>query len=122
MNRTRKVWRLFAFIAVFAASIAIVMLLWNALLPSLIGWSVINYWQAAGLVILSRILLGGLGHHWHGRGFFHSNFEQNQFHNKLKGMSIREKREYIRKHLAEYHNFDGCRSSSADAEEKKNDE
>ncbi|KAA6336255.1 hypothetical protein EZS27_015571 [termite gut metagenome] len=122
MNRTRKVWHSVVFIAIFAASIAIVMLLWNALIPSLIGWSAINYWQAAGLLILSRILIGGLGHHWHGRRFFHPDFEHHQFRDKLKGMSMNEKREYIRKHLAEYHNFDGCKSSSADAEEKKNDE
>ena len=43
----------------------VVMWLWNAILPSVIvGVSIITYWQAVGLLILSRILFGGIG----GRG------------------------------------------------------
>lgn len=38
---------------------ALIMVLWNALLPDIIGASKINYWQAMGLFILSRILFGG---------------------------------------------------------------
>lgn len=48
----------------------IVMLLWNALLPALIaGISPIGYWQALGVLVLSRILFGGLrgGCHGHWR-------------------------------------------------------
>ena len=40
---------------------AVVMLLWNALLPSIFGMVSINFWQALGLLILARILFGGLG-------------------------------------------------------------
>lgn len=36
----------------------IVMLLWNAILPELLGVKQINYWQSVGLWILCRILLG----------------------------------------------------------------
>lgn len=39
----------------------IVMLLWNALLPDLFHTSAIGYWQAVGLLLLARILTGGLG-------------------------------------------------------------
>jgi hypothetical protein len=42
---------------------AIVMLLWNALLPVLLNVPRIDYWQAIGLLILSRILFGGFGIH-----------------------------------------------------------
>jgi len=38
----------------------VVMWLWNWLLPDLFGISVIGYWQAFGLVILARILFGGI--------------------------------------------------------------
>jgi hypothetical protein len=38
----------------------IVMSLWNALLPTLFGWRTIGFVQAAGLLILSRILFGGV--------------------------------------------------------------
>jgi hypothetical protein len=46
-----------------AAGGAIVMLLWNYLLPPLFGWREIAFWQALGLLALSRILFGGLGIH-----------------------------------------------------------
>ena len=36
-----------------------VMGLWNAILPEVLGVKPITYWQALGLLILSRILLGG---------------------------------------------------------------
>lgn len=39
----------------------IVMHLWNWLLPMLFGWKQITFWQALGLLVLSRILVGGLG-------------------------------------------------------------
>jgi hypothetical protein len=37
---------------------AIVMMLWNAILPDLIQARTINYWQAVGLLALCRILFG----------------------------------------------------------------
>ena len=38
-----------------------VMLLWNWLLPPLLHAGTINYWQAFGIVILAKILFGGMG-------------------------------------------------------------
>jgi hypothetical protein len=49
---------------------AIVMLLWNWLLPPLFGWHLITFWQALGILVLCRILFGGLGRHGHGRPHF----------------------------------------------------
>jgi hypothetical protein len=37
----------------------IVMSLWNWILPSATGWHPITYWQALGLLVLSKILFGG---------------------------------------------------------------
>src|SRR5215471_9251260 len=47
----------------------VVMLLWNSLMPALFALPMIGFWQAVGLLLLSRILFGGLrGHgrarHW----------------------------------------------------------
>lgn len=36
----------------------IVMLLWNALIPNIFHLGVITFWQAAGLLILSKLLFG----------------------------------------------------------------
>jgi len=46
--------------AVLAALSFVVMELWNALVPALFGGPIVQFWQAAGLLILSRILFGGL--------------------------------------------------------------
>lgn len=53
---------------------SVVMLLWNALLPAVLGVSTITFWQALGILVLSKILFGGFGghgghhrpHHYHG--------------------------------------------------------
>ena len=56
-----------------AAVAYIVMLLWNNVVPGVfVGVQTLNYRQALGLLILSRILFGGFrgrggrpGRHWH---------------------------------------------------------
>jgi hypothetical protein len=39
----------------------IVMQLWNWLLPPLFDFPAITFWQALGILVLSRILFGGFG-------------------------------------------------------------
>src|SRR5437870_11240634 len=46
----------------------VVLHLWNWLLPPLLGWRQITFWQALGLLVLCRILF--VGHGWHGYGRF----------------------------------------------------
>jgi hypothetical protein len=57
-----------------AALGAVVMLLWNAVVPTLFGTALpIDYLHALGLLVLSRILFGGFRGHggWHGHGRRH---------------------------------------------------
>ena len=61
----RRKW--FFLIPVFIAAFIFiggeaVMQLWNWLLPGLFGWRTITFWQGLGLLLLCRILFGGLGH------------------------------------------------------------
>lgn len=49
---------LLAIIAVFGFG-AIVMLLWNALVPEIFHLPLITFWQALGLLVLSKLLFGG---------------------------------------------------------------
>ncbi len=39
----------------------VLMLLWNWLIPDLFGGPVVDFWKAAGLLLLSKILFSGLG-------------------------------------------------------------
>ena len=44
-RQNRGVFSLFMLIGL-AVIVAAIMLLWNYLIPSIIGWTTINYWQA----------------------------------------------------------------------------
>ncbi len=44
----------------------IVESLWNVLIPPIFGWHTITFWQALGLLLLSKILFGGFHRHGHG--------------------------------------------------------
>jgi hypothetical protein len=107
------------FIAFFAGFIAISMLLWNALLPSIFGLPALNYWQTAGLLILARLFFGGMGH---GHGpfggkrrnkcknkkehlFGHMNEREfGDLRDRLKGMSREERRDYVRERINKHYN------------------
>ena len=65
----RRTKRIVGFIIAFPVAIlvlilcvAVTMSLWNWLLPALFGWKEITFWQALGLLFLSRLLFGGLRH------------------------------------------------------------
>jgi hypothetical protein len=81
-----------------------VMLLWNALLPQIFALPQISYLQAVGLLILSRLLFGGIGddmknHAMHrgarrgGHPFDHGN----KLREKWMNMSEEERREFMGK-------------------------
>ena len=40
----------------------VVMLLWNWLVPELFSGPILTYWQTLGILVLSKILLSGIGH------------------------------------------------------------
>ena len=52
---------------IIAALTAVVMWLWNMLIPELFHGPMISFWQALGLLALSKILFKS-GHGWRGRG------------------------------------------------------
>ncbi|MBO0929990.1 hypothetical protein [Fibrella aquatilis] len=65
-NRSRK---RFLWIPVFAAMacsllVALIMYLWNTVLVAVVAVRPVTFWQAAGLFLLSRLLVGG----WPGGG------------------------------------------------------
>jgi hypothetical protein len=100
--------RIFDFLlgaAVYLAMIALfgvaVMFLWNALLPGIFGLPAINYWQAAGLLILARILFGGIG------GGAHRIFGQrNLFRDKWSSMSRAEREAFLQRHGHGFHHHE----------------
>jgi len=91
-------------IALFGAAI---MLLWNVLMPEIFGLPALNYWQAAGLLLFARILLGGLGlgngFTRHGPGIPFSR-HANRLREKWMNMSEDERKEFMEKERG-FHNL-----------------
>lgn len=59
-NWVRKGLTIVAFATLFLTVFSfVIMRLWNWLMPSLFGWHLINFWQAAGILVLCKILFGG---------------------------------------------------------------
>ena len=94
MSHQRK-WFFFAPLAVLAVILFgfITMALWNALLPEIFNLPVINFWQAAGLLILARLFFGSGPSKWNRN----SHYMNPEMRNKIKNMSSEEKKEFFRK-------------------------
>jgi len=95
----------FIMLAVIAVFGALVMLLWNALVPALFGLPELNYLQATGLLLLARILFGGLfgglGHNLIGSGGRRNSMlghhHANRLREKWMNMSEDERKEFMEK-------------------------
>jgi hypothetical protein len=56
---------LFAVVGTFVLSF-VIMSLWNWLMPALFALRLISFWQAFGLLVLSKLLFGGFRGPWGG--------------------------------------------------------
>lgn len=64
-SRFRPLWivlGIIGFTALLFLFGAVIMWLWNGLMPAIFHLGLITYWQAVGLAILARLLFG-FGHH-----------------------------------------------------------
>ena len=80
-------------IGMIALVVGIVMRLWNWLVPSITGWSNINYWQALGLTLLFRFLNGNI------LPPMFPTKKRGRFE-KMKKMSVEERSAFIRSQLS----------------------
>ena len=76
------------FVAVFGL---VTMQLWNWLVPALFGGPSLSFWQAIGLLLLAKILLGGFGPRGY-RGGGH--YWKQRWRNKLSKMTPEEQEEF----------------------------
>ncbi len=81
-NRRRHFKKMILFIPVFAALVGLIlMLLWNWLLPGIFKLPEINFLQALGLLLLSKILFSGFGRggrpsHFDRRAYWEKRFQE----------------------------------------------
>lgn len=74
MGKIGRIIKVIVLVLIAAAVFSFaVMRLWNWLMPGLFGLHIITYWQALGVLVLSKILFGGFrgrphfGGHWRHR-------------------------------------------------------
>jgi hypothetical protein len=77
-------------------------LLWNWLVPVLFNGPVISYWQALGLLVLTKILFFGIGgrQHSYGGPGVHQRSWKHRFYEKMSSLSP-EEREAFKKKMRE---------------------
>ena len=86
------------FLAVVAAGSAVVMLLWNWLMPAIFGLGVVSFWQALGILVLCRLLFGsfGGGHKMMLGGMMHGMHGKNPIREKWSKMTTEERKEFVK--------------------------
>ena len=104
MNKLRFLMP-FGFLVVTAGFGAVVMLLWNWLMPTLFGVAVINYWQALGILALCRILFGsfsGSRHHRMNMGRREGMHGMHHIREKWMKMTPEQRQEFVNKRKAHF--------------------
>lgn len=104
--KTRKWFRIvpmIGWIGIVALFGAVVMWLWNALVPGIFGLTAIGYWQALGFLVLARILFGG-GRKMMFGGMMHGmHGHDNPIREKWMKMSPEERKEFINRRREHTH-------------------
>lgn len=105
-------------LAIIAGFTAIVMVLWNLLLPDIFGTASINFWQALGLFILARLLFGNINHHFRMNTEMHS--RHNSIHEKWMNMTSEEREDFLCHRHHHGHGF-GSEYVNAEKSEKESE-
>lgn len=103
---TKKIAKGFGMVTLALAGIAaigyLVMVLWNAIIPDLINVKQLGFWQALGLLVLCKILFGGVK-----MNGGHNKMRGKRWKEKFEGMSA-EQREEFKTRLRERYGKQNC--------------
>ncbi|MDR3337859.1 MAG: hypothetical protein LBT16_11730 [Treponema sp.] len=106
-----RVFGVASLLILLALGSVVVMLLWNWLLPTLMGVGTISFLQAVGIFALARILFGGVGS---GRlftgGLMRGEDREhiNPLREKWMNMSKEEQKDFIYRHHEQHHGKSFC--------------
>jgi len=89
-----SLWHILGFWAFAVVFSVIVMLLWNWLMPSVFGLSCIDFWQAFGLLVLSRLLFGTFPSSWMTRKET-QRYNRHPLYERWAGMNEKQREEFI---------------------------
>ncbi len=102
-----------------AALSVLIFFLWNWLVPAIFNGPVITFWQAIGILILSKILFSGVWRHRsHYSGYPHSEWRK-RFEEKMKNMPDEEKERFKAKFRHRPHWFGPAEEEHTEKKEDK---
>jgi len=96
MKNYKMIKYVLGFLAMVAVFSLVVMLLWNWIVPGVFGLQLISFWQALGLLVLSRLFFGGFGKFWLGSRM-NDRRHRNPIYEKWAGMSDEERKEFAKR-------------------------
>lgn len=82
-------------VAMFFVLVFVFQYIWNMTIPAVFGLREISYTQAVGLLIISRMLIGGFGFRWANSG--KQKFWRERVKMKMRNMSEEEREEFKRR-------------------------
>ena len=97
----------------------VTMLLWNWLVPDLFNGPVITYWQALGLLVLSKILFWGWGGKRHYQTPGATPYWKHRFYEKFSNMPAEQREEFKRRMKEKWCSFE--KSTSAQKSDTSRD-
>lgn len=83
---------------------SLVLWLWNWLMPAIFGLPELTIWQAIGLLVLCRLLVGNIGfgnHHAHQHGHCKRDEGKSRLREKWSSMTPQERRHIINKYMCD---------------------
>ena len=101
LERRPRFIKMFFGILIFITLIpTITMLLWNALMPEIFDLNAISFWQALGLLILSKILFSGFASLNRHSDKYHCHPHSERiklFRDKMKSMTKEQRKAYFQR-------------------------
>lgn len=103
---------------ILAITSAVVMLLWNAIIPSVFNGPVLTYWQAAGLLLLSKILFGAIGRGFGRRHHYPDEVWKRKLKAKYEAMTPVEKEKFRSKCSSRFNYMDCENDENTESKEQ----
>lgn len=99
-----SLWHTLGFLSFAVIFSVIVMLLWNWLIPSIFGLSSINFLEALGLLVLSRLLFGTSPSGWITRKNM-DRYRRHPLYERWDGMNEKQREEFIKNRRRDFHGY-----------------
>ncbi len=93
-------------VLILAITSAVVMLLWNAIIPAVFNGPILTYWHAAGLLILAKILFGSMGRGFGRRHHYPDEMWKKKLRAKYEAMTPEEKEKFRSKCKSRFNYID----------------